>query len=250
MDLKTLQTLLNDFKNERISLEKTVEKLKKLPYEDLGFALVDQHRSLRQGFPEVIYGEGKTAQQLAKIIESLVSAGENVLVTRVNREKAEHVRKRFSELRYFPDARILTFSQAPFQDRGRGVIIVIAAGTADLPVAEEAFRTAEFLGNRVKRLYDVGVAGIHRLLDHMELLNKSSVLVVIAGMEGALPSVVGGLVAKPIIAVPTGVGYGAHFSGIAPLLSMLNSCAPGVAVVNIDNGFGAGFVASLINMRT
>lgn len=250
MDLKTLQTILNDFKNERISLEKTVEKLKKLPYEDLGFALVDQHRSLRQGFPEVIYGEGKSAQQLVKIIDSLVSAGENVLVTRVGREKAEHVRKMFSELKYFPDARILTFSQAPFQDRGRGVITVIAAGTADLPVAEEAFRTAEFLGNRVKRLYDVGVAGIHRLLDYMELLNKSSVLVVIAGMEGALPSVVGGLVARPIIAVPTDVGYGAHFSGIAPLLSMLNSCAPGVAVVNIDNGFGAGFVASLINLRT
>ena len=249
MDIEKLKTLLKDYKNDLIDLEDLLTELRKLPYDNLGFALIDQHRPLRLGFPEIIYGEGKTQEQLLKIIHSMSESGENVFATRVNREKAEFVKSKIPEIKYFSDARILILEKKPIEKINRGTITIISAGTADIPVAEEAYLTAKFLGNHVKKLYDVGVAGIHRLLDNLVLLQQSTVLIVVAGMEGALPSVVGGLVGKPIIAVPTSVGYGAHFGGIAPLLSMLNSCAPGVTVVNIDNGFGAAFAATLINWQ-
>ncbi len=247
MDITKLKTLLQDYKNDKVSLEGLLAELRKLPYDKLGFAMVDQHRHLRLGFPEIVYGEGKTREQLVKIIQSLSGSGENVLVTRASVEKAEFVKKEIPEVQYFAESRILILQEKPLEEKCRGEITVISAGTADIPVAEEAYLTARFLGNRVNKLYDVGVAGIHRLIDNIELLQRSTVLIVVAGMEGALPSVVGGLVGKPIIAVPTSVGYGTHFSGVAPLLSMLNSCAPGVTVVNIDNGFGAAFAATLIN---
>ncbi len=247
MNSEKLKDLLLKFKKDLIPLETLLLELRKLPYENLGFAIVDQHRSLRLGFPEIIFGEGKTGEQIASIMESLAESGENILATRVNREKANFVTSKIKEVNYSPVAKILTLEQKPVKPATDATITVISAGTADIPVAEEAYLTARFLGNRVEKLYDVGVAGIHRLLDNLELLEKSSVLIVVAGMEGALPSVVGGLIGKPTIAVPTSVGYGAHFGGIAPLLSMLNSCAPGVTVVNIDNGFGAAVAATLIN---
>ena len=247
MDIEKLKTLLQNYRNGLISLEDLLNNLRKLPYDNIGFAMVDRHRSLRLGVPEIIYGEGKTREQLLKIVQSLFENGENVFATRVSKSKADFVKAQIPKIEYFEDARVLCLEQRTVEVKTRGMITIISAGTADIPVAEEAYLTAKFLGNRVKKLYDVGVAGIHRLLDNLEILRQSTVLIVVAGMEGALPSVVGGLVGKPIIAVPTSVGYGAHFSGIAPLLSMLNSCAPGVTVVNIDNGFGAAFAATLIN---
>jgi hypothetical protein len=227
--------------------EAALEKLRHLPFEDLGFAKVDHHRTLRNGFPEVVFGEGKTTEQIVSIARRLRDAGQNVLVTRLDSDRAARVLTELPEFTYSPDGRIAFFRQARADTKGRGMILVAAAGTADLPVAEEAALTAELIGNRLERIYDVGVAGIHRLFAHHEKLRQASVIIVVAGMEGALPSVVGGLVDKPVIAVPTSVGYGASFGGLAALLAMLNSCAAGVTVVNIDNGFGAGVAASLIN---
>ncbi len=247
MDIERLKELLITYKEGSIELEQLIGELRKLPYENLGFAMLDRHRCLRLGFPEIVYGAGKTGKQLLEIMRSLSSYGENVIATRVTQEKADFVRKELRSVEYFEEAGILLLKQTPIKKKGHGIITVVTAGTADIPVAEEAYLTAELLGNNVEKLYDVGVAGIHRLLDNMELLRQSRVIIVVAGMEGALPSVIGGLVGKPVIAVPTSVGYGAHFGGIAPLLSMLNSCAPGVLVVNIDNGFGAAFAATLIN---
>ncbi len=247
MNTEKLKKMLLSYKEGRLSLEDMMQELRKLPYENLGFAMLDQHREIRLGFPEIIYGEGKTREQLVKIIRSLIGTGENILATRVAKEKADFVMTQIDNVEYHEEARILILQQSPIKKKASGTITVISAGTADIPVAEEAYLSAKFLGNNVKRLYDVGVAGIHRLLDNLEFLRQSTVLIVVAGMEGALPSVVGGLVGKPVIAVPTSVGYGAHFGGVAPLLSMLNSCAPGVTVVNIDNGFGAAFAATLIN---
>jgi NCAIR mutase (PurE)-related protein len=227
--------------------ESALEQLRHLPFEDLGFAKVDHHRSLRKGFPEVVFGEGKTIEQIVSIARRLRDAGQNVLVTRLDSERAAKVVAELPDFTYSPDGRLAFFHQTPPGAKGRGMILVAAAGTADLPVAEEAALTAELMGNRLERIYDVGVAGIHRLFAHHEKLRQASVVIVVAGMEGALPSVVGGLVDKPVIAVPTSVGYGASFGGLAALLAMLNSCAAGVTVVNIDNGFGAGVAASLIN---
>ena len=215
-------------------------------FEDLGFARVDQHRPLRQGFPEVVWGQGKTPEQVAAIAERIVAAGDSLLVTRTSREAYEQVRLRVPDAAFDEQARVIAFRQGD-QARGRGTILVAAAGTSDLPVAEEAAITAEVMGNDVDRLYDVGVAGLHRLLSAGARLAAARVLIVVAGMEGALPSVVGGLVQAPVIAVPTSVGYGASFQGLTALLAMLNSCAMGVAVVNIDNGFGAAAIASAIN---
>jgi hypothetical protein len=227
--------------------EAALEKIRHLPFEDLGFAKVDHHRSLRSGFPEVIFGQGKTIEQIVRIARRMREEGQNVLVTRLDSETAAKVVAELPDFTYSPDSRIAYFRQTRVERKGRGVILVAAAGTADLPVAEEAALTAELMDNRVERIYDVGVAGIHRLFAHHEKLRQASVLIVVAGMEGALPSVVGGLVDKPVIAVPTSVGYGASFGGLAALLAMLNSCAAGVTVVNIDNGFGAGVAASMIN---
>jgi NCAIR mutase (PurE)-related protein len=226
--------------------ERLLDVLRAQPYEDLGFARVDHHRSVRQGFPEVILGLGKTPAQIAAIAAEIVKRGSTLLVTRATEAAYEAVRASVPGAQYFADAALITLRQQDITP-GKGTIIVAAAGTSDLPVAEEAARTAELMGNEVTRLYDVGVAGLHRLLGERERLNAARVIIVVAGMEGALPSVVAGLVSAPVIAVPTSVGYGASFGGIAALLGMLNSCASGVSVVNIDNGFGAASIASLIN---
>ena len=223
-----------------------VEELRARPYEDLGFARVDLHRSVRQGFPEVILGLGKTPGQIAAIAAEIVRRGSTLLVTRASAEAFEAVREKVPAAAYSPDAGIISYSQQDVTP-GKGTIVVAAAGTSDLSVAEEAARTAELMGNDVVRLYDVGVAGLHRILGERARLAAARVVIVVAGMEGALPSVISGLVSVPVIAVPTSVGYGASFGGIAALLGMLNSCASGVSVVNIDNGFGAANIASLIN---
>jgi len=242
-----LKELLLNYKEGKLSLEEVLERLKILPFEDLGDLKIDHHRALRKGFPEVIYGQGKTREQIAKAIEGILKTGENVLVTRLSPRKAEKILSLYPQAEYHPIPRLLVLKQKEIPLLGKGEILVISAGTSDLPVAEEAALCAEMMGNRVGRLYDVGVSGVHRLLHHLELLRRANVLIVVAGMEGALPSVVAGLVERPVIAVPTSVGYGVSFKGVAALLGMLTSCASNVAVVNIDNGFGAAYVASLIN---
>ncbi len=222
-----------------------LDRLRHLPYEDLGFAKLDHHRALRAGLPEVVLGQGKTVEQIVTIAERLVERSGRLLVTRIDEEVFRQLQEHIPDAIYHDVARAATVDREPAETMG-GVCLV-CAGTADLPVAEEAAVTAELMGQRVDRVYDVGVAGLHRLLDHLPKLSEARVLIVVAGMEGALPSVVSGLVAAPVVAVPTSIGYGASFQGIAPLLTMLNSCAPGVAVVNIDNGFGAGYLAAVIN---
>jgi len=247
MDPHRLKDLLENVRAGTLSADDALEQLKGLPFEDLGFAKVDHHRALRTGFPEVIFGPGKSSEQIVEIARRLADAGHNVLVTRLNPEQAAVVRSAFPAAQYDAAGRIASILSAPPRRVGKGVVLVVAAGTADLPVAEEAAVTAAVMGNAVERLQDVGVSGIHRLLAHREQLRAAAVLIVVAGMEGALPSVVAGLVDRPVIAVPTSVGYGASFGGLAALLAMLNSCAAGVTVVNIDNGFGAAVAASLIN---
>jgi pyridinium-3,5-biscarboxylic acid mononucleotide synthase len=247
MDSNELRNLLRNLQHGDIDLDDALERLKHLPYEDLGEANVDHHRGLRTGFPEVIFGGGKSVGQIEKIMVALLDKGNNILVTRLEEEKALKLQQAFPAARYHAAARCLTVEQKPVEMRGRGQILVVSAGTSDIPVAAEAALTARLMGNEVEELYDVGVAGIHRLLARKETLFGAAVVIVVAGMEGALPSVVAGLVGKPVIGVPTSVGYGASFGGIAALLGMLNSCAAGVTVVNIDNGFGAGTAASLMN---
>jgi pyridinium-3,5-biscarboxylic acid mononucleotide synthase len=249
MDPNRLRELLAQVRAGTLGLDGALEQLKSLPFEDLGFAKVDHHRSLRTGYPEVILGSGKTAEQIIEITRSLNDGAHNVLITRIDPAKAERVRAAFPEASYSPHARVATLIHTTPEIIGRGVILVIAAGTSDIPVAEEAALTAELMGNVVERVHDVGISGIHRLFAHQDKLRQAAVLIVVAGMEGALPSVVAGLVDKPVIAVPTSIGYGASFGGLAALLAMLNSCAAGVSVVNIDNGFGAAVAASLINRR-
>ena len=238
--------LLDHFRAGKVSRERVLSAFQTAPVADLGFAVVDTHRALRKNFPEVIFGAGKTCEQVVKIAAKLIALKQPVLVTRINDDYGRALRKKFKDAVYHPLARCLTIEQKPFPKRA-GFIAVVCAGTSDLPVAEEAAVTAEIMGNRVERVHDVGVAGLHRMLARMELLQSANVIVAVAGMEGALPSVLAGLVSKPVIAVPTSIGYGASFGGIAALLAMLNSCASGVTVVNIDNGFGAGFAASQIN---
>lgn len=247
MNAEVLSQLLEGVRQGKVTVERALQRLRHLPFEDLGFAKVDHHRSLRQGFPEVIMGEGKGAAEIAAIGRALRRRGANLLITRLSPEKMAALRKQIKGLRYHPVARAATFVGKRVRVGGRGPILVVCAGTSDIPVAQEAALTGEMMGNRVERLFDVGVAGIHRLLENRDRLLSASVLIVVAGMEGALPSVVAGLVDKPVIAVPTSVGYGASFHGLSALLAMLNSCAAGVTVVNIDNGFGAGFAASLVN---
>jgi NCAIR mutase (PurE)-related protein len=246
MDQKDIRRLLEQVKSGGISVEAAVEKLKVAPFEDLGYAKVDHHRGLRQGAPEVIYGAGKSATQILGIVRAMMIRGEkNVLITRLPPEAAEEI-SRSIELSYDPVSRIGLVGKKS-EITATGTIVVATGGTSDIPVAEEAAQVAEALGNRVERLYDVGVAGLHRLLSRLDALVSARVVIAVAGMEGALASVIGGLVDCPVIAVPTSIGYGASFSGLAALLSMLNSCASGVSVVNIDNGFGAGYLASMIN---
>ena len=250
LDTKELQELLLEVSQGKIdtnsAYEKILSSLRRAPFENLGFAKIDHHRDLRQGFPEVIFGIGKTPSQIASVAERIVKAGDNLLVTRTTLEVHSEVQKVVPTCHYHSEARAITLQQRQ-QQPGQGTIIVVTAGTSDIAVAEEAVVSAEIMGNRVERLYDVGVAGLHRLLQEHERLTTAKVIIVVAGMEGALPSVVGGLVQVPVIAVPTSVGYGANFSGLSALLGMLNSCATGVSVVNIDNGIGAAATASRIN---
>ena len=245
-----LRALLDDVRSGALTTDaaqdRLLQYLRQAPFEDLGFARVDHHRSVRQGFPEVVFGPGKTPDQIAAISERIVAAGHNLLVTRTTSEAHAAVVARVPSASFHEHARTITVRTVQMPP-GRGPVLVAAAGTSDLPVAEEAAVSAEIMGNQVDRLYDVGVAGLHRLLAAHERLTAAHVLIVVAGMEGALPSVVGGLVDAPVIAVPTSVGYGASFAGLTPLLAMLNSCASGVAVVNIDNGYGAAAMASAIN---
>ena len=246
LNAKSIRLLLKDVRSGKLSPEDAVDKLRHLPFEDLGFAKVDHHRHLRVGMPEVVFSPGKTPAQVAEIFKRLAKHAPNVLATRASSEQYRAVKKMVRRVRFENGAKAIVL-QRDHQNYGKGTISVISAGTSDIPVAEEAVLTAELMGNVVERIYDVGVAGIHRLLAHRKPISQSRVAIVCAGMEGALPSVVGGLVGIPIIAVPTSVGYGASFQGIAALLGMMNSCASNVSVVNIDNGFGAGYVASLIN---
>jgi len=238
--------LLEEFRTGKIPLEKILRAFQSAPVTDLSFAQVDTHRALRKNFSEVIFGAGKTPEQVVKIAANLLKHGQQVLVTRVTTEQGRALQKKFKRAIHHPLARCVTIEKQSLPKRA-GFIAIVCAGTSDLPVAEEAAVTAEIMGNRVEKIHDVGIAGLHRLLARMELLQSANVIVAVAGMEGALPSVIAGLVAKPVIGVPTSIGYGASFGGVAALLAMLNSCASGVTVVNIDNGFGAGFAASQIN---
>ncbi len=247
MDKNDIRKLIQDIKSGSVSEKQAMTVLRRLPFGELGMAKVDHHRGLRQGFPEVILGQGKTVRQINAIVAEMLSVKTHVLITRVSTEQVRGIKRRFAQAVYNEQARTVVIKSGPVKVSGKGTILILTGGTSDIPVAEEARETAQILGNKVQVLYDVGVAGIHRLLKHSDQLEKARVLIVVAGMEGALASVVGGLVDKPIIAVPTSVGYGASFNGLAALLSMLNSCAAGVSVVNIDNGFGAACTASLIN---
>jgi NCAIR mutase (PurE)-related protein len=242
-----IRELLASVAARQLSVEQAYQRLRHLPFEDLGFARIDNHRSIRRGVPEVVFGDGKSVDQIIAISRRMIEAGVNLIITRLHDEKARAIKRKLKALDYRPDARIgLVLSETP-AIRGHGTLAVLSAGTSDIPVAEEAALCAELFGNRVARLYDVGVAGIHRMMSQTDLLDSASVLIVVAGMEGALPSVVAGLVDKPVIAVPTSIGYGVALGGLAPLFGMLNSCAGGVTVVNIDNGFGAALAATLIN---
>ncbi len=250
MDKRRVRAVLESLTRGDLDVEEALRELHFLPYEDLGFAKVDHHRHLRRGFPEVVFGQGKSPKQILGIVGSLRARGSPVMVTRIPAGVSRKVKAVHPRAVYHAAARTLILAPPGWRPERRPGIAVVAAGTSDVPVAEEAALTAELMGNRVERIYDVGVAGLHRLLAHRKILLSSRVLVVVAGMEGALPSVVAGLVEAPVIAVPTSVGYGASFGGLTALLGMLNSCAGGVLTVNIDNGFGAGFSAGLINRET
>jgi NCAIR mutase (PurE)-related protein len=249
MNRESLKKLLNQVNSNKITPEKALSELENLPYEDLSFAKIDHHRSLRSNLPEAIFCENKTPEQIIAIIEGLKESGSTVLGTRLSEETHSLMEEKLSkEAKYDKVSRTLVIKQEQIQEQDLvGNITILCAGTSDIPVAEEAAITAETFNNKVERIYDVGVAGVHRLFDQLDKIKESKVIIVIAGMDGALPSVVGGLVKQPVIAVPTSVGYGAAFNGLAPLLAMLNSCAPGVAIVNIDNGFGAACMAHKIN---
>ena len=246
MNAESIRKILEQVRAGKLLPDDAVEKLRHLPFEDLGFAKIDHHRALRVGIPEVILGQGKTAAQVSGIFKRLAQHGNNVLATRASKEQFTAVKKSVRAAKFEKSARAIVL----YQDRkkyGKGLVTIVSAGTSDIPVAEEAYVTADLMGNEVERIYDIGVAGIHRLLAHRKAMSRARVVIVCAGMEGALPSVVGGLVGVPVIAVPTSIGYGASFQGMAALLGMMNSCASNVSVVNIDNGFGAGYIASLIN---
>jgi len=245
MEKKKITALLKQVREKKITINDAFMKLRHLPYEDLGFAKVDHHRLMRTGFPEVVFCQGKTPEHILAIFKALSRKNKKVLLTRVDEKIFRKIRKINRKVSYNAQARTICFDEV--KPERKGLVAVVCAGTSDIPAAEEAAVTAEVFGSRVERVYDVGVAGLHRLLDCFKKISSSRCIIVLAGMDGALPSVIGGLASCPVIAVPTSVGYGANFKGIAPLLTMLNSCAPGVSVVNIDNGFGAGYIAALIN---
>ena len=245
--MELLHQLLRNVAAGKTSVDDAAQKLTHLSFEDIDYAHIDHHRSLRKGFPEVIFGQGKTAEQVVGIMEKMLRQENIVLVTRIDEKKAEAVASRFPDADYHKDAKMLIWKKKKVRKQGKGTILILSAGTSDIPVAKEAYLTAEAMGNPVESAFDVGVAGIHRLFDHKEMIDRASVLVVVAGMEGALPGVVAGMVSRPVIAVPTSVGYGVSFGGLTALFAMLNCCSSNVAVVNIDNGFGAGYMASIIN---
>lgn len=247
MDLETLNQLLQAVAAGKTSVEEASHQLMHFPLEDIDYAHIDHHRSLRKGFPEVIFGQGKTSEQILGIMERMATQENVILVTRVAVEKADTVLKRFPDAVYHEDAQMIVWEKHEVPVQGKGLILVMSAGTSDIPVAKEALLTARAMGNEVESVYDVGVAGLHRLFDHKALIDRAKVLIVVAGMEGALPSVVAGMVSRPVLAVPTSVGYGVSLGGITALFAMLNCCSSNVAVVNIDNGFGAGYMASMIN---
>ena len=249
MNNDALNLILKSVAAGRLSIQDAARKLGHMAYEDIEYAHVDHHRSLRKGFPEVIFGQGKTADQVVGIIDKMKDQENVILVTRVDPKKADAVIKRFPQAVYYPDAGMIVWELKKPRIIGRGVINIISAGTSDIPVAREAYLTAKAMGNRVQTIFDVGVSGIHRLLSHKKAIEKATVLIVVAGMEGALPSVVAGMVSRPVIAVPTSVGYGVSLGGLTALFAMLNSCSSNVAVVNIDNGFGAGYMAAIINRK-
>jgi len=242
-----LKKILSKVANGSVSIDDARHQLKKISFENIEFANIDHHRSVRKGFPEVIFGEGKTTDQIIGILEKMIQTEDITMVTRINPDKAKTIKKKFKNAQYFEDAALLWIKQKEPAVTGMGKILVISAGTSDIPVAKEAYLTAKAMGNDVASIFDVGVAGIHRLFAHKDEIMKAAVLIVVAGMEGALPSVVAGMVKSPVIAVPTSIGYGTSFGGLTALLGMLNSCSSNIAVVNIDNGFGAGYMASSIN---
>lgn len=247
MNENSFEDLLKKVKSGEVEIKDASKMLKNMQFEDLGFVKIDHHRKLRQGFPEVIYCEGKTPEQTATIMERLINKNDRVIGTRASKETYRFIKEKLPDVKYNELARMIIYDHSNMSPQDDKYILVLSAGTSDIPIAEEAALTAEIMGHNVKRIYDVGVAGLHRLLSYQDTIMEANVIIVVAGMEGALASVVGGLVNKPVIAVPTSIGYGANFGGLAALLSMLNSCAAGVAVVNIDNGFGAGRLASIIN---
>ena len=242
-----LRKLLEDVKCGTTNIDDALDSLKNLPYEDIEYANIDHHREIRNGYPEVIYCEGKSDEHILGIIERMIEKGSNILGTRCRKETFEKIKEIYPDCEYEELSKVLKIQNHEITNIGKGKIVVVSGGTSDIPVADEAYHTAKFLGNDVERVYDVGVAGIHRLLNKKHILQSARVIISVAGMEGALPSVVGGLVDVPVIAVPTSVGYGANFGGLSALLTMLNSCASGISVVNIDNGFGAGYLAATIN---
>ncbi|MFH2218905.1 MAG: nickel pincer cofactor biosynthesis protein LarB [Pseudomonadota bacterium] len=247
MDKEMLHQILQNVANGTLTVGDAAKRLIHIPFEDIDYAHIDHHRSLRKGFPEVIFGQGKTADQIVGIMEKMFRQENIVLVTRVDEQQAEKIVSHFPDAVYHSAARMVVWEKKALPIQGRGTILILSAGTSDIPVAKEAYLTAKVMGNHVESVFDVGVAGIHRLFDHKELIDRASVLIVVAGMEGALPGVVAGMVGRPVIAVPTSVGYGVSFGGLTALFAMLNSCSSNVAVVNIDNGFGAGYMASIIN---
>ena len=247
VDKENLKKLLKAVQDGSLSLDQAMEQLRSFPFHDMDFVKLDTHRHLRKGFPEVVFAQKKSVEQIEKIVDQVKEIGNNLLITRVDSEKAKALLPKHPELSHHPASNTLYLHLKALEDKGKGTVMVVTAGTSDIPVAEEAAITAKVMGNEVETIYDVGVAGIHRLLAYHDRIMAANVLIVVAGMEGALPSVVSGLVDRPVIAVPTSVGYGTSFGGITALLAMLNSCASGVTVVNIDNGFGAGYAASLMN---
>ncbi len=247
MNQNNLIKLLASVADGSVSVETAKDKLTNLSYENIDFAHIDHHRSLRKGFPEVIFGQGKTTDQIIGIMNKMIQTEDVILVTRLDKEKAKTIQDSFQHIDYYEDARLLKYQAKKIKPTGTGTVLIISAGTSDIPVANEAYLTAKAMGNQVEKIFDVGVAGIHRLFAHQDQILNASVIIVVAGMEGALPSVVAGMVKSPVIAVPTSVGYGTSFGGMTALLGMLNSCSSNIAVVNIDNGFGAGYMASSIN---
>jgi pyridinium-3,5-biscarboxylic acid mononucleotide synthase len=247
MNLNSLDKILTSVASGKTTVDDAIVSLKYLSFEDIEYAHIDHHRSLRKGFPEVIFGQGKTSDQIIGILEKMMLQENIILITRINNYLAEKVISHFPDIEYHEDAKMAVWKKHEIAMQGKGTIVVLSAGTSDIPVAKEACLTAKYMGNNVESIFDVGVAGIHRLFDHKKLIDKATVLVVVAGMEGALPSVVAGMVSKPVIAVPTSIGYGVNLGGLTALFAMLNSCSSNIAVVNIDNGFGAGYMASVIN---